>query len=145
MSELKTESNKLSVWQVETDDDLENAFVALGSNCQNVGAIWAVKLSPDDLVDIGFDDEEGETPATAINGMHRNICELTYASLGDVIGSILHALRDEGLVHKTRGQMKTLLAKAYANRMLDAEGLNDSVLRDIKKELQKHPEMISSD
>ena len=57
VSELKTESNKLSVWQVETDDDLENAFVALGSNCQNVGAIWAVKLSPDDLVDIGFDDE----------------------------------------------------------------------------------------
>lgn len=40
--------------------------------------------------------------------------------------------------------MKTLLAKAYANKMLDAEGLNDSVLRDITKELQKHPEMVPS-
>lgn len=115
---------------------MENAFVALGSNCQNLGTIWAVKLSPDDLSDLGFDAEEGETPAIAFNGMHRNILNLTYGSLEDVLSSILHALQNGGLVRKTRGEMKKLLAKAYVNEMLDGDGLNDSVLKEIEKELK---------
>ena len=65
VTELKTSGNKLSVWQVEDEEDLDDAFVALGSNCSSVGTIWAVKLLPEDLKDMCFDDEEGETPAVA--------------------------------------------------------------------------------
>ena len=141
VAEFKTDQNKLSVWKVESQTDIEDAFIALGSNCSNIGTIWAAKISPEDLPEAEFENEEGDTPTIGINHKHYNITRLNYVTLGDVISSVLGCLRsqDSRIVVKSRSEMKRILAKAYTQSRLDVKGLNSSVLQDIKKEIERHP------
>ncbi len=138
VAEFKTDQNKLSVWQVETETDLEDAFIALGSSCSSIGTIWAAKVSPQDLHDVGFDDEEGNTPTFGINQKHRNITDLNYVSLGSVISSIILCFQTKDrIVKRSRAEMKRLLAEAYNNGRLNVPELNPGILDDIKKEAEK--------
>lgn len=133
VADLKTKNNKLSVWAVETDEDLNNAFIALGSNCQNLCSIWAVKIAPSDLDEFSIDEEEGDTPTNGINQNHRNITELTYISLGYVITSLLHSLQTNLVVKKTKTEMKSLLYEAYRDGKINVEALSPGVYKEIKK------------
>ena len=138
VAEFKTDKNKLSVWKIENDNDLQDAFIALGSNCANIGTIWAAKISPEDLEEVAFDDEEGNTPTIGINQKHRNIIDLNYVSLGSVISSIIGCFqKDNMVIKKTRAEMRKLLAEAYASNRLQAEALTPNVLDEIVKEVAK--------
>ena len=138
VAEFKTDKNKLSVWKVENDEDIEDAFIALGSNCSSVGTIWAAKISSTELEGISFDDEEGNTPTVGINQKHRNITGLNYLSLGTVISSILACFKKENqIVKKSRPEMRKLLAEAYVNNRLQSDYLNPGLLDEITKEVNK--------
>ena len=133
VSEFRTDKNKLSVWKIETDDDLSDAFIALASNCDNIGTIDAVKIDEKDLADISFDEEDGNTPTIGINHKHRNIIDLNYVNLGTVIQSMIYGFQKDQYIHLTKGKLKQLLADAYEQNRLNTEELAPSVLRDIEK------------
>lgn len=129
MSELKTDNNRLSVWVVEDDNDLDDAFIALGSNCEHIGTVTAVSICPEDLKDIEIEAVEGLTPTIGINEKHRDIMNLTYCSLGTVIKSIIVGLNKGKYYRKNKAKMKELLVEAYKNNKLDIENMSSS-LRD---------------
>ena len=139
VSEFKTDKNKLSVWKIENTSDIEDAFIALASNCSTIGTICAAMIPPEELKLLEFDDEEGDTPTIGINHKHCNIIELNYVSLGHVISSILRCVQnqDNMLIRKSRADMKNLLAKAYSQNKLDTTRISPSVLDEIKKVLTK--------
>lgn len=138
VAEFKTDNNKLSVWKIETDDDLKDALIALGSNCTKVGTIFAAMISPDDLEEISFDEEEGDTPTIGINQKHRNMVGLNYISLGCIITAILSCLKDgKRIVRRTRPEMKALLAKAYMDNRLKTDSLAPSLKDEISKDVMK--------
>ena len=137
VAEFQTDKNKLSVWKVDTEEDLKDAFVALVSNCDSIGTVDAIKIDEEDLNNILFDNEEGETPAKAINQKHCNITELNYVNLGTVIQAMIDGLKKENYIRKTKGEMKQLLADAYESDKLAEDELSPSVLRDIKKTIEK--------
>lgn len=139
---MKTADNKLSVWAVDTEDDLRDAFVALGSNCDNVGTLCAVKLSPDDLAAIAIEQEDGETPALCANQLHRNLVDINYVTLGNVISSVISGLRGNRMIRKTKAEMRRLLADAYLDDRLDMKQLQPSVIAEIKKELKRRGQII---
>lgn len=116
---------------------MDDVFVALASNLDSIGTIYAVKIDGERLAGIQFDDEPGDTPAVMLNSKHHNILDLNYVSLGDVIGSILDGLAHDGLVKKTRGEMKKLLAGAYTEGKLDGELLSPHLKAEIEKELAR--------
>ncbi len=127
------DDNKLSVWKIENDEDLLDAFIALGSNCDNIGTIFAVKIPEEYLNDVTFDEQEGETPTFGINSKHRNITDLNYESLGTVIMAIIRSLREENtFVKMTKPKMKKLLKEAYDMDRLDISRLKDG----LKNQLQ---------
>lgn len=135
LAEFKTDKNKLSVWAIENEDDLDDAFIALGSNCQSLTTISAVKIDEVNLIDLSLEFEEGDTPTYGINSKHRNIVELNYVTLGNVINSIIWSIRDDNYVRKTKGQMTELLVKAYKANKLDmdriASSVKDSIMRNV--------------
>ena len=137
-AELTTDQNKLSVWEVETEEDIIDAFIALGSNCSYFGAIEAVKINGDILKGIDFDNEAGDTPAIEINEKHRNIINLNYVSLGEVVSSILYGLRNDGYVRKNRRQMRDILVEAYNSSKLDTTRIEPTLLNEIQTEIEKH-------
>lgn len=46
--------------------DKSDAFIALASNCDNIGTIDVVKIDEKDLTDISFDEEDGDTSTIGI-------------------------------------------------------------------------------
>lgn len=124
LADLRTDKNKLSVWKIESDEDLNDAFIALGSKCAYTGTIDAVMIDAEKINCLAFDNEEGNTPTIGINTKHKNIIDLNYVSLGDVAASVLHGLKNNGYIRRTKGQMKSLLAEAYKNSRLVTEDLD---------------------
>ena len=139
MSQFKTDKNKLSVWKVESESDLNDAFVALASSADNVGTICAAKISPEDVESLNVYDEEGDTPTFGINHKHCSITDLNYCTLGTVILSILNCLQDydNRVVTKTRSSIKSLLVNAYYQKKIDMNNISDSVRNEIFKEICK--------
>lgn len=135
LAEFVTDNNKLSVWKVENESDLIDAFIALGSNCNSIGTIDAVKIDENIISHLSFDDENGETPTISINHKHRNITNLNYVTLGDVIDSMIKGIGNNGYVHKTKGEMKEILVQAYRNNRIDMEkvspNMKESILREV--------------
>ena len=141
VAELKTDNNCLSVWKIETDEDLEDAFIALGSSCDHFCTLSAVRISQGDLRNISISTEEGITPTIGINQKHRNLCSLSFCSLGTVIKSIIYSLRKGKFIRKTKPVMKKLLVDAYKRNKLDmasiASSLKDEIIEEIRKEQEK--------
>ncbi len=137
LTEFKTDNNKLSMWKIESDKDLLDAFIALGSNCKNIGNIGAVKILEKDILHLTLDDEQGETPTHGINQKHRNITDLNYATLGDVIMSVVNGIREDRYIHKTKGEMKKLLVDAYKHNILDMDGMEPTLKEAIIKAAEK--------
>lgn len=87
LSELKTRENKLSVWLANTQEDIEDAVVALSLSRDDPGRLCFVMLDESTLSDMEIavlDDEEGDVQGASeeILKKHRNLVELDHKRLG---------------------------------------------------------------
>ena len=73
LSEFNTKNNMLSIWSVESEQDINDVFIALASNRANISTISVVEIDPKDLEGLRFNDDEGDTPTFDINQKHRNM------------------------------------------------------------------------
>lgn len=136
--DLKTDHNTLSVWQVDDDTELDDIFVALGSNMDNISTIFIVKLDQNDLLSRGIvlDDQEGNVPVLGINDKHHNIVNLNYVNMAEIIDTILIGLKEEEWSKRTKSNMKKLLCKAYLEGKLDIDNMSASLVKEIEKALE---------
>ena len=58
LAEFSTDHNKLSVWRIEKEEDLNDVFVAMASNRPSIGKLEFAKIFPEDISDLSFDDDE---------------------------------------------------------------------------------------
>ena len=133
VTELKTLDNKLSVWKIENDEDLVDAFIALASNSDYLGSIDAIKIDSEKMKNLEFDSEIGDTPAKKINEKHRNIINLNYINLGSVIEAIIDGFQNEQNIRKTRSEIKDILKKACADGKVKLEDLSQDIQKHLKK------------
>ena len=132
VSELKTIGNKLSVWKIENDEDIIDAFIALASNSDYLGTIDAIKIDSEKMKDLEFDTEVGDTPAIAINEKHRNIINLNYVSLGKVISAIIDAFQKNQNIRKRKSEIKEILKKACGEGKLKLDDLSQDIQKHLK-------------
>lgn len=125
LADLRTQNNTLSFWKIESELDLESAILALSassstSKIENVSIIW---IEEEAIKSKGFIIDEnapGDTVVQDLKDAHRDLCELTYASLGTVAEIIIQSLKDEKYKRYPRNTVKQLLVKAYQdNRVLE--------------------------
>lgn len=128
-AEFKTTENKLSVWKIENEDDLNDAFIAMALSSDSIGTIDAVLLEEDDLSKLKIEEEVAATPVIEANKKHRNIVELNYVNLGDVIKSILNALEKGDMVRKTKGTLRNLVVDACVNSSIQYDMLTPNTMK----------------
>lgn len=132
MKELKTNGNKLSVWQAFTDEDIEKIILALASNVDNISSMDIVKIKDEDIKTMNKDDSIGITPVEFINDKHTDLTDINYESLGILIEGILNGLKNDCVVHKTKKEIKNILVNALKSGELDITKISENLRNKIE-------------
>lgn len=129
---LKTTNNDLSVWLIESLENLEDAILALitGAKQERLSKLDIVFLELQTISDSGLliNDTEGDTVAESLKHTHRDISELTYTKLGIFKDLVLSSLREEKTKFYTEGMLKTLLRKAISEGKILKDNLNPKLI-----------------
>lgn len=130
---LKTSKNTLSVWKIETEEDLDQAVLALVTNQDHLDTIDIVILEESSLLkyNLNIVASPGDTPVENLINAHRNISDLTFSKLGEVKNHIVERIRKKKLKRYTVGSLKRLLNTAIENGILKKDDLKEDVQKKI--------------
>lgn len=139
ISELRTTKNTLSLWRIEDESDLKSAALALAassstSKIEQVSVVWI----PEELFaknGIQLDDSSpGDTVVFDLANTHRDLCNVTYSTLGDVAQIIMNAIVKEGHYRRfKKSEIKEALVKAYTEERIKEEKCQKELIEEIKK------------
>lgn len=130
---LKTTKNTLSVWHIETEDDLEKAVLAIVANQDHLDTIDVVILDEPSLTNYNLNivASPGETPVISLIEAHRDIAELSFTKLGQVKEHIVQRIRNQKLKRYTVSSLKKILTNAINEGLLRKEDLKESIRQKI--------------
>ncbi|MEG2001072.1 MAG: hypothetical protein RR053_06760 [Evtepia sp.] len=139
ISDLRTTANTLSVWEIDSTDDLDAAALALAtsSKIEKIEAVNLVWFSEESLLTNSFvidNQVPGDTVISDLSKMHKDIVGMTYDFLGLLSVIIVNAIhREQHCKRYTRASVKGLLCKAYNENRISLEKCNPKLLEEIKK------------
>jgi hypothetical protein len=131
---LKSTKNTLSVWKIETENDLDEAVLALAANFQHLESIDVIVLDGEDLVkaNVKCEQTKGITPVKDLENTHFDLCELNYFSVGLVAEHIAKRIKCDKIKRYNEGALKRILKGAIESNRIKLEDLNESVAKKIK-------------
>ena len=135
ISDLRTQNNTLSVWCADSEEDINDAIVAMSLSRTSLSKIVALLIDEADLkaMQISHSDEiMGEAPGAieAIRKKHRDLIEIDYKRLGDLSGYMMKIVHDKGRrVEMTKPSLMKLLE--------EYRGVNKIIPKDMKPELRE--------
>jgi hypothetical protein len=126
---MKTQNNTLSVWQIEADDNVDEAVLAIVAGHQHLESIDVITLTPAYLAQAGIEytASKGRTPVTDLAETHINLIQLTYEKLGVIAYHVVDRIVQERIVRYTKGTQKEMLKQAIHQGRLSLEDLNENV------------------
>lgn len=127
---LRTQNNTLSVWQIETFGELEDAVTAFVCQGQRLDTIDVVIFEESALSErhLKFQKEPADTPLKSFNDRHYDVCELDYHSLGQFSEVIVDSLRSKETTKRfTKAKLKELVKRAVADGKVALEDLNEKI------------------
>ena len=129
--DLRTRNNTLSFWQCgdATEEELDEAVLALAAAAQRVESIDIVWLSYDELRTDGqrLDVTAGLTPVAELAERHVDLSLLDYVRLGRVADRVAAALNKGRHRRLTRPRVVDILARAVQQRRVDLSDLQEKV------------------
>jgi hypothetical protein len=133
---LKTTDNALSVWRIESEEELNDAILALitGKKQETFSKIDYVLIDENKLIDQGLllVDSDGDTVVDDLVKKHRNISDLSYKKLGIIKDLILDCINNDKCHLFSRQQIKILVMNAIESGKLQKEKLNDKLVANEK-------------
>ena len=130
---LKTSENTLSLWEIDSIDNLEEAALWILSGQNRPDKFDLVVFNREELDDLELDRTEGQTFIKDASENHIDIINLNYSKLGQVAQLISKHIIN-GRVHQfTRKKLIELLKEAELNNMLDMEAFNNPAKKDFLK------------
>jgi len=133
MSDLRTESNALSVWRINDNrTNLEQIIIALAANLPRPTHLDYALFDQQFLVNNEFKIEQlpGNTPCAAANSYHFHLTELSVHKLTEVAEII------KGKAERNRYTKKETLAlikRAIDSGVISRERLGPSIVEAVKK------------
>jgi len=128
-NDLKTTSNRLSVWEITSSDDIDQAVLAMVAAGQHLEAIDVVALDPQRIAACGIDclSTEGMTPVDYLRNTHRELPQLSYSKLGAIAQEILDNVRNDGVQRRTKMDLREILRNAIIEGKLEPDRLDESL------------------
>ena len=124
--DLQTRDNRLSVFRVDNDNDIQRVVIALAATRDHVANLDYAIFDDDELVAQGIDITQtvGETPDQTANILHHDIQNLTVLQIELLARTI--ALADHTRIH--RRDIQTMLRDALQSGDLQPDAIRPSVL-----------------
>lgn len=119
LGDLNTVENKLSIWLVDDELNLDRIATALAANREDLDKIDCALIDEQILTAGGFSlkPSEGDTPDLVANKLwHRNVIELSGDGLVDLATVILENMTRKGY---GREDIKGLIAQGLASKRID--------------------------
>ena len=126
---LRTSSKTLSVWKISTEEDLNEAVLAIVSNFQKLEAIDVVILDGEYLIKATIEQEQtnGITPVSDLVESHIDLKNLNYYKIGLVSEHIVQRIKSNKVKRYTIAELKDLIRNAIEQDRLKIEDLNESI------------------
>lgn len=128
-SDLRTSKNTLSTWEIESEDQVLEAVLALSSGFDRLDTIDVIILDKAEVIGRGFEiiETPGLTPIKDLVNTHKDIVNLTFKSLGSFSRLILDTFHKEKVKRVKKGELKKLLLEAIETGRLNIDSLKDGV------------------
>lgn len=138
ISDLRTQNNTLSVWRADSEEDINDAIVAMSLNRTEVSKMVALLLDEKELeaMQIFFSDKlPGKAPGAidSIKNKHRDLLEIDYKRLGILSDYMLNIVHDkQKRVEFTKPNLKKLLEEYKQGRKINVEEMNGDLRSNLK-------------
>lgn len=126
---LRTQQNNLSVWEIKSEDEIENAVLAIISGQVHLETFDIVLLNPEYLEQNGikFIPSEGNTAAKMPKDMHFHMVGLTYEKLGIVAYHIVEKFKEKKVFRYNIKELKDILNNAINEKRVDMNILSEYI------------------
>lgn len=130
ISDLRTQNNTLSVWRADSQEDINDALVAMSLNRTDVSKMIALLLDESKLsaMQIDFSDAQpGKAPGAieSIKQKHRDLIEIDYKRLGELSNYMLKIVHEKNMrIEMTKPDMKKLLEKYKEEHKIVLDEIN---------------------
>lgn len=131
--DMKTNDNTLSTWEIQSIDTLDEAVLALIANQDNIEKIDVVSIDREHVEAAGLRivHKDGDTVVQDLVNTHKDIAELTIATIGTFSELILKALPINYKRYR-KARLLEILGKAIEDNRLNVNDLKDE---DVKAQL----------
>ncbi len=141
IADLRTSENTLSVWLADTEEDIQDAVVALALTRDKVSKLTALLLDDETLTDMRIElsgDAKGQAPGASetITSKHRDMLEIDYKRLGSLADYMMGlAKNDSKRKEYTKSQVKTLLEQYRTQGKISPANMKKQLLVDLNWQL----------
>lgn len=137
ISDLRTQNNTLSVWRADSQEDIDDAIVAMSLNRTDVSKVIALLIDENDLsvMQIELSDKNpGKAPGAveSIKKKHRDLVEIDYKRLGILSEYMMKVVQDKDRrVEVTKPNVRKLLTQYRDGNKLVLDEMN----KDLREKL----------
>lgn len=133
-NEFRTSDSKLSVWAIDSLEDLDKAALAISMGGQRIEDIKIVAIDASKLEDhFSLEKTPGDTVATSLINMHRDICGITHNSLTILLSVYKEAIDSSMCIRYKTKKLKELVKDALATKQIDVEAANDKLANQLRE------------
>jgi hypothetical protein len=136
-ADLRTTNNTLSLWEIDSEDELDNAVLAraMSKKAKKIEKMDLV-LIPKEIIpteQLSIRASPGDTFAEGLSNTHREIVDLKYPSLGLFAQIIIELLSNNALTTISKAKVENIVKAAYNDKTIDISCLPEDMQRTIKK------------
>lgn len=126
-NEFRTSESKLSVWFIDSLEDMDKAALAISMAGQRIEDIKVIVIDWEKLEGhFTLDKTPGVTFATSLVDMHRDICGITHSSLSVLLDAYKEAVDKSMCIRYKTKALKGLVKNAIATNQIDIEAVEVS-------------------
>lgn len=126
---MRTQRNTLSVWEVQDENKIDEAVLAIVSAGDHLETIDVIQIDREHLEENRIDciQTEGRTPVEDLVGTHVDLCNLAYKELGIIAYHIVDKFRQGKVERYTKTRLKGILKDAIQQQRLETTDLEDAI------------------
>lgn len=131
---MRTSRNAMSVYEIPSTMNIDDAFLAISSNFQRLESFDIVTMEKQDLVNLHINciQMEGITRVEDLKNTHLDISGLCYSKLGTIANYIACRILENHSVRRTKSKLKDILNQAIQDGRLDPNTLDRRLRQDLK-------------
>lgn len=139
VTDLKTNKNTLSLWKIDSLNDMDSAILAIAASSQSsaietVVVVWFRDCDLQNNINaVVIDDQNpGDTIVPDLANTHIDLCNITYKTLGELSAFVIDEILSEHYIRYPRSKVKDLIRDAYNKNRISESICSPKLLSEIQ-------------